>query len=902
MGIVTKYLGNDTHVVIPSTVKAIAKGAFNGKSLKTVVIPESVTSIAKGAFINCQNMTDAYILGTDTVLEAYCMGFAGAVPTKGAVRIDACIYTDPELCDETLLTIHSVANASVDAYVAAGDCYVDEDTGEPLITEFGYEALSFLLPAKLGDVDVMVPTDKQIPANLFFGCTNLTAVTIPEWVTGIGDSAFYGCKALKLVVINSEAVAKQLTSFSACGYLARYAKTVAVLNSITEVGSYLSENFAFVDAVVNGKTFKAYSKHAHTWVEIDGGAQCSSCGVENFACAMHDMTDATCEAPATCLNCGYTEGAALGHDIVLHEAKSPACTEIGWDAYVTCSRCDYTTYEEMPAIGHTEGKATCTAPAICERCDDILADALGHAMHDATCETALYCSRCGYTVGVPLGHDVISHDAKSPTCTENGWDAYVTCSRCDYTTFELRLALDHDRIYHPFKEPTCTENGWDAYTTCSRCSLNTYKEQPSLGHSMKDATCKDPSTCSRCDYTEGLALGHSMKAATCEDPSTCSRCDYTEGNALGHDMKAPTCEAPATCLRNCGHTEGDPLGHNYSEWEPIKLPSFVEDGIEACVCANDPSHVETRTLYHENYVTAWETGDVKARLFVDEKTEGKYVLHIVGEGAIGNYTSAGMPWYSYIDAICEVVIHEGIVAIGENVLRNATSLVKVTIPDSVTTIGASAFRGCTSLSDISAFENINTIGSYAFMNCASLRAVTIGENAAIAQTGLYVFAGCTKLTLVVVENPNVAKEIVAADSYSQLFSMIKTVSFPESITEVGSYIEKTFTKVETITQNGEAFTIYAEHSHASYMDTWEQTENGRICTVCGIEADPKPRYAIGDINGDGSINIIDITACVSAASGYTLDPDRYPGIADINGDGTVNIVDITTLVSLASGK
>ena len=49
----------------------------------------------------------------------------------------------------------------------------------------------------------------------------------------------------------------------------------------------------------------------------------------------------------TCGRCGETETrpvAALGHDLVHHDAKAATCTEIGWNAYNTCSRCDYTTY------------------------------------------------------------------------------------------------------------------------------------------------------------------------------------------------------------------------------------------------------------------------------------------------------------------------------------------------------------------------------------------------------------------------------------------------------------------------------------------------------------------------------------------------------------------------------
>jgi len=61
-----------------------------------------------------------------------------------------------------------------------------------------------------------------------------------------------------------------------------------------------------------------------------------------------------------CSNCEHFETrelAALNHDRIEHEAKAPSCTEVGWDAYVSCSRCDYTTYVELPSKGgHTFGE------------------------------------------------------------------------------------------------------------------------------------------------------------------------------------------------------------------------------------------------------------------------------------------------------------------------------------------------------------------------------------------------------------------------------------------------------------------------------------------------------------------------------------------------------------------
>ena len=96
--------------------------------------------------------------------------------------------------------------------------------------------------------------------------------------------------------------------------------------------------------------------------------------------------DATCTQDgtetATCLFCSVTdthtrEGSALGHNIVHYDAQEATCTEVGWEAYDACTRCDYTTYEEIS----------------------------------------------------PLGHNLVHHDGKEATCTEGGWAAYDTCTR-----------------------------------------------------------------------------------------------------------------------------------------------------------------------------------------------------------------------------------------------------------------------------------------------------------------------------------------------------------------------------------------------------------------------------------------------------------------------------------------
>ena len=373
------------------------------------------------------------------------------------------------------------------------------------------------------------------------------------------------------------------------------------------------------------------------WSSAGNGTHIRSCTRSN--CDAVDTASctggtATCSAKAVCVTCGaeYGEKDSNNHALEQHAAKAPTCTEIGWDAYDTCSRCDYTTYAELPALKHALEQYAAQAPTCTEigwdayeACSRFGCDyttrkelpALNHALeqHAAKAPTCTEpgwdayetCSRCDHTTyaELPAQHDLRQHAAKAPTCTEIGWNAYDTCSRCDYTTTYVELpALNHALEQHEAQAPTCTEIGWDAYETCSRCDYTTYVERPALKHYLRQRVIKAPTctemgwayeTCSRCDYTtrkELPALNHDLeqhaaKAPTCTEIGwdayeTCSRCDYTtyaELPILGHDYQAvtvdPTCEADGYTIFTCSRCKDsytadptDKLGHKFGAWSP----------------------------------------------------------------------------------------------------------------------------------------------------------------------------------------------------------------------------------------------------------------------------------------------------------------------------------------------
>ena len=188
----------------------------------------------------------------------------------------------------------------------------------------------------------------------------------------------------------------------------------------------------------------------------------------------------------------------------------------------------------------------------------------------------------------PNNHDLVHHDAKAPTCTEIGWDAYETCQRegCTYTTKVELPALKHNLVHHDAKAPTCTEIGWDEYDTCSRCDYTTKVELLALKHDLVHHDAKAP-TCTEIGWNEY---------------DVCQRegCDYTtkvEIPAPGHDytekVVKPTCGKGGYTLHTCKKCNDSykdhqtkTLLHWYGEW------TSNGDGTHSATCKRkDCKHV-----------------------------------------------------------------------------------------------------------------------------------------------------------------------------------------------------------------------------------------------------------------------------------------------------------------------
>ncbi len=625
--------------------------------------------------------------------------------------------------------------------------------------------------------------------------------------------------------------------------------------------------------------------------------------------------DATCTVDGTkSATCDHEEcnkidtvvdiDSKLGHDVEHHDAKAPTCTTIGWEAYDTCSRCSYTTYVEIEALGHTYGEWIIDKEATCTM------DGMKH-------RACTICEVVENRVIEMYGHNLIHHDRKAPTCTQIGWEAYDTCSRGDYTTYVEIEALGHTKSdwiideeatctkdgskhkectvchetlealtidmlghsleHHDAKAPTCIDFGWEAYDTCSRCSYTTYVEIEATGHTMSDwiideeATCLEGGSkhkeCTVCQETLIIdqinPLGHSFTqyvsnndATSTEDGTKTAICDRDgcnetdtitdEGSMLGHEYSTPvwnwngnesatatfTCincekdthketlpatitsvdKTPATCTSDGVRTYTSKvtfggidysmdkdetltmLGHDYvPEWNWISYESVEV----TFTCSHDNSHSGSATITGDGISceitksvtcttdgikTYTATAKFEGKDYTDQKTE---TINATGHGNWNDNVCGNCGYDAGGSKGLNMVWNAGNETFSVNGIGDCTAN-DIEIPATyngypVTEIGASAFKNYTNLHSIILPDSIISIGTSVFEGCNHLIDVKIPDN--VTSYGNSVFKNCTMLESVVIGN---GITVINRETFYQCVALT-SITIPEGITLISDY-------------------------------------------------------------------------------------------------------------------
>ena len=380
---------------------------------------------------------------------------------------------------------------------------------------------------------------------------------------------------------------------------------------------------------------------------------------------------------------------------------------------------------------------------------------------------------------------------------------------------------------------------------------------------------------------------------------------------------------------------------------PSSVNSIGEEAFRGCTGLTSvtiPTSV-TEIGYSAFGGTPWYNNQPDGVVYI-----GKVAYEFKGEMASGTAINikegtvsiSGYAFYG-CTGLTSITIPNSVTSIGEFAFSGCTGLTSVTIPSSVTSIGKSAFSGCTGLTSVTIPNSVTEIGWSAFEGCTALTSVTfnatnckspdrtyeawfqdcpltslvIGNDVksipsclayyqsrlttvtipnSVISIGWYAFVGCTGLTSVTI--PNSVTEI--GWSAFKGCTGLTSVTIPNSVTEIGDMAFDGCTGLKKIySLNPVPPVIYEGTFETYHTDLFvpkgcylkykeaEYWKNFTFISEINVET--------GDIDGDGEINVGDVTAHINKLLNAASYDDA---VCDINGDGEVNVTDVTSLINM----
>lgn len=224
----------------------------------------------------------------------------------------------------------------------------------------------------------------------------------------------------------------------------------------------------------------------------------------------------------------------------------------------------------------------------------------------------------------------------------------------------------------------------------------------------------------------------------------------------------------------------------------------------------------------------------------------------------------------------------------------------------VTTLGT-VFKGKTNITtfdELRYFTGVTTIGEYAFSGSSIGPTLTIPGT--VKTIGNYAFNNCRSLTRIILQ------EGVESVGWHTFSGPISFLSLPASLTTMSSMAVDPYVNADPSSgifiPEGDLWVYVHSKTPATINEFafYYLFGEGHLVvppgTIDAYKAEPGWSHfgeylVLGDVNGDGAVNVLDVTTLVSYVLNEPLET-FVEAAADVNGDGNINTLDVTKLVSI----
>ena len=225
--------------------------------------------------------------------------------------------------------------------------------------------------------------------------------------------------------------------------------------------------------------------------------------------------------------------------------------------------------------------------------------------------------------------------------------------------------------------------------------------------------------------------------------------------------------------------------------------------------------------------------------------------------------------------ITSVIIPSGVKTIGYCAFLECRSLETAVVPEGVETLGLYSFGHCVRLKNITLPKSLKTILPGSFSCCTRLEEINIPKGITEIPSGC--FNDCRSMRSVVIPDGVVT---IDEDAFRACIAL-RTVSIPDSVTSIHEW---------AFYDNPEDMSIICSKGSTAY----KYAKNN------GLGVALKGSAERGDVNGDGRVNMKDLTMLQRMINGW--DEDVYYKGADTDASYEINMKDVTALQKLINSK